>query len=424
MRVLILRRAADDGARLQQLFDRLDADAGLSIVESSADILPPADHDPRFEFVILSPAYAEERSLAAVARAFPGSRVMAIIERADGWSLLGRDGLADGGRTFPAMESLAGAIRQVLRAHGSGNTRREAIERRTRQLAHLGRYDPLTGLYEVGYLDVLFGDQRTIIDRRGCVTAYVVNLDGFSRVNQTHGYVCGDRLLRTVAECVAAFAGSQGVACRLASDEFLAIVTMHDNVAAILGGQRLCRQIRRLRVRSGAGEVGATVSVGMSEVADGNLSPDDIDRARAASSTAKYLGGDRACGWEWASFLQSARPDLRDRALSDEIRLDRLLARMRATMSVTPLDACGDARPGGCPVVRSACGCARSGSRGAGESAHRRPVSRSGQTGGPGDDTGEAHLAFGGPSACCWHSTPMMAPSWRGRWDCPIGSAS
>ncbi|NYD21856.1 EAL domain-containing protein [Kineococcus aurantiacus] len=92
-----------------------------------------------------------------------------------------------------------------------------------------------------------------------------VDLDGFKRVNDTHGHVVGDALLREVADRLRRLAPDGAVIGRLAGDEFVVVVeggqdTATDLAQELLGG---LRAPLRLRV----GEVVVSASIGVAEVA-------------------------------------------------------------------------------------------------------------------------------------------------------------
>lgn len=90
--------------------------------------------------------------------------------------------------------------------------------RQIRRLLDEARHDPLTGLP----------------NRRALATAWealprpraviLVDLVGFKAVNDTHGHIVGDRLLKQVAERLAAAIPEPGLLARWGGDEFAAIV--------------------------------------------------------------------------------------------------------------------------------------------------------------------------------------------------------
>ena len=96
--------------------------------------------------------------------------------------------------------------------------RQQRSERRARKvLSHLAMSDPLTGLANRrAWDDVLAGNFS------GCQTICiaVLDLDHFKRVNDEHGHVFGDRVLRAVAKRLTQCTGPDDRVARLGGDEF------------------------------------------------------------------------------------------------------------------------------------------------------------------------------------------------------------
>jgi diguanylate cyclase len=110
--------------------------------------------------------------------------------------------------------------------------RMTASVRYRRQLAQArrsARTDELTGL----------GNRRAVIDdldaalaAGGPVGLLLVDLDGFKAVNDTHGHVAGDQVLRTLGARLNAAAANRCVVARLGGDEF-AVLTRESDPAVL-----------------------------------------------------------------------------------------------------------------------------------------------------------------------------------------------
>jgi len=93
------------------------------------------------------------------------------------------------------------------------------------RIAHLARFDPLTGLANRSLLrerldEALVRSTRT---RTGCALLFV-DLDRFKAVNDTLGHLAGDRLLREVAARLRAAMGAEAHIGRLGGDEFAVVL--------------------------------------------------------------------------------------------------------------------------------------------------------------------------------------------------------
>jgi diguanylate cyclase (GGDEF)-like protein len=90
------------------------------------------------------------------------------------------------------------------------------------RLQHEVTHDGLTGLGNRR----LFRDQlAAALTRPGTVSVLLVDLDDFKTVNDLLGHEVGDRLLVSVAELLRAEVGANGLAVRVGSDEFAALLT-------------------------------------------------------------------------------------------------------------------------------------------------------------------------------------------------------
>jgi len=99
----------------------------------------------------------------------------------------------------------------------------QAIAQQTLQAQHenhlLARQDYLTGtLNRLGLMDLLSGLKQAGTRE---FAIFCLDLDGFKQVNDVHGHMVGDLLLKSVANRLAAAARPQDRLARLGGDEFL-----------------------------------------------------------------------------------------------------------------------------------------------------------------------------------------------------------
>jgi diguanylate cyclase (GGDEF)-like protein len=198
-----------------------------------------------------------------------------------------------------ALEAvLNGAQDYLIKRQSDGLLRRavrHAIERKRveRELSHLARYDPLTGLPN----RLLFRDRLTQavqrIDRRDHVVAVIfIDLDGFKAVNDRYGHAIGDRLLRAVAGRLCGVVRRTDTVARLGGDEFTIILEglRHPDDAArvaekVLVGLRAPFGLDGIEVKLGA-------SLGVATACHAHEIPDALTRrADAAMYRAKAEGG-------------------------------------------------------------------------------------------------------------------------------------
>jgi diguanylate cyclase (GGDEF)-like protein len=93
------------------------------------------------------------------------------------------------------------------------------------RIAHLARFDPLTGLANRSLLRERLEEAlgRATRTRTGCALLFV-DLDRFKAVNDTLGHLAGDRLLREVAARLRRAMGAEAHIGRLGGDEFAVVL--------------------------------------------------------------------------------------------------------------------------------------------------------------------------------------------------------
>ncbi|MFN3945487.1 MAG: putative bifunctional diguanylate cyclase/phosphodiesterase, partial [Allosphingosinicella sp.] len=97
---------------------------------------------------------------------------------------------------------------------------RTAAERRAHSLASS---DPLTGfLNRRSFAQAANELMASSLKRRQAVAMLIIDIDGFKNVNDIHGHLTGDNLLRMTAEVIQKTLPRTAVAARLGGDEFAA----------------------------------------------------------------------------------------------------------------------------------------------------------------------------------------------------------
>jgi diguanylate cyclase (GGDEF)-like protein/PAS domain S-box-containing protein len=89
------------------------------------------------------------------------------------------------------------------------------------RLVYLAEHDPLTGLFSRHrFLELLDDEVRLAAARGSSLAVLFVDLDDFKLINDTHGHVAGDALLRLVSEALRGAAGASTPIARIGGDEF------------------------------------------------------------------------------------------------------------------------------------------------------------------------------------------------------------
>ena len=154
--------------------------------------------------------------------------------------------------------------------------------------------DSLTGLYNRHYLDSHLAAllERSKGDGRPLAVA-IIDIDFFKLVNDTHGHVTGDQVLRELAQRLENSIRASDLAARLGGEEFIIVMsdTNMDTARAITA--RLCRDIEAKPFAASLIEDGlkVTASIGVAVADNRDKTPDDlVKRADEALYEAKNNG--------------------------------------------------------------------------------------------------------------------------------------
>jgi diguanylate cyclase (GGDEF)-like protein len=136
---------------------------------------------------------------------------------------------------------------------------RERLQLGNEAMRRVAERDPLTG---VGNYRRLYERLDYEIARHGRhnrrFALALLDLNGFKQVNETHGHLEGDRLLRDVGRTLVETVRGQDTVARQGGDEFSVLAPESGPVDALALARRLQRSLRRVRV----GDVPLTASIG------------------------------------------------------------------------------------------------------------------------------------------------------------------
>ena len=113
---------------------------------------------------------------------------------------------------------------EVLSSRSAMLMERERALEAERQAQELAYHDPLTGLGNRRALAEHLDGLMNAAGARRSTALLIVDLDRFKDVNDVHGHLVGDELLRQVAARLQAVMGSSSRAFRLGGDEFAVVV--------------------------------------------------------------------------------------------------------------------------------------------------------------------------------------------------------
>ncbi|MBC7190273.1 GGDEF domain-containing protein, partial [Candidatus Aerophobetes bacterium] len=90
------------------------------------------------------------------------------------------------------------------------------------RMRNLAMSDKLTGLYNQGYFYKRMEEELSRASRRGSpLSLLFLDVDGMKKINDTHGHIIGDKVLRLVAEKIKQSIRKTDIAFRYGGDEFV-----------------------------------------------------------------------------------------------------------------------------------------------------------------------------------------------------------
>lgn len=149
-----------------------------------------------------------------------------------------------------------------------------------RELYADARTDELTGLTNRRGLD-----ERLAAVRPGDCLA-IVDLDHFKRVNDAHGHVAGDAVLRRFGQLLGEHVRRRDVAARFGGEEFVLVLPRTEPVQAL-------NLLRSLRTEWAEEDTGVTFSAGIAKATQGVAPGSVLASADVALYQAKNAGRDR-----------------------------------------------------------------------------------------------------------------------------------
>ncbi|AEB57420.1 sensor domain-containing diguanylate cyclase [Ectopseudomonas mendocina] len=170
------------------------------------------------------------------------------------------------------------------------------IRRYQQRIAALATTDSLTNLpnrrgFELHVEQALQEAQRD----SSPLCAVMLDLDNFKQINDRHGHLAGDEVLRSFAERLRAALRQSDILCRWGGEEFILLLKNTDRHAAHELAEKLRQHCADQRYPMDGEALQVTVSLGLSQWQPGEALHDLLSRTDRALYRAKQAGRDRVC---------------------------------------------------------------------------------------------------------------------------------
>jgi diguanylate cyclase (GGDEF)-like protein len=176
----------------------------------------------------------------------------------------------------------------------------EELQRMYVEVQRLAVTDPLTGAFNRRGFFELAGRELDRASRfQHPLSAIMLDIDRFKRVNDTHGHAVGDQVLAATAARLRAELRKIDILGRYGGEEFAIILpeTAGENAREV--GERLRRSVEQSTIAYGATRLGVTISLGIVSLGTERLTVEELlARADQALYAAKQSGRNRLCVWQ------------------------------------------------------------------------------------------------------------------------------
>ncbi len=196
--------------------------------------------------------------------------------------------------TIASLGMISGVLALSL---GRSLWRERLLRKKAEQLGQLAMTDALTGLANRRYFHERLTQSLALARRQDLKLALVlVDLDDFKGVNDRHGHLTGDHVLKAVARELETDKRAEDLVVRHGGEEFAVLLEGTDSVGALVRAERLRQRLHGLELRAISGSIiRVTASFGVAAFPDTSAprSEDLIADADRALYLAKATGRDR-----------------------------------------------------------------------------------------------------------------------------------
>lgn len=200
-------------------------------------------------------------------------------------------------------EELVARVKSLLRVRSL----MDELKEKNSLLEKLAVTDELTGLYNRRHFFESTHAQMALGLRHNFkVACLLMDIDLFKKINDTHGHMAGDEVLRKIGALLKACKRDGEELARFGGEEFVMCLFNTDSESAVLAAERFRRLVKEHDFSSIAPGLKVTLSVGVAVWPQGRAtSIDELVRAAdKALYKSKALGRDMVTLFEWTPEAQ------------------------------------------------------------------------------------------------------------------------
>ncbi|GAA3585610.1 bifunctional diguanylate cyclase/phosphodiesterase [Marinobacter xestospongiae] len=170
----------------------------------------------------------------------------------------------------------------------------KALEQARQELETLSQTDPLTGLYNRRHMEGVMNEEVERAARYAKpLSVALFDFDHFKRLNDTYGHAAGDDALKLFARTVKDASRCVDLYCRWGGEEFIAAFPETSALDAKKLLERIISKLKAANFSANNEHIALTMSIGLTEIRQGDSIDTLIQRADEAMYEAKHGGRDR-----------------------------------------------------------------------------------------------------------------------------------
>ncbi|AQQ54832.1 tetratricopeptide repeat-containing diguanylate cyclase [Planococcus lenghuensis] len=177
---------------------------------------------------------------------------------------------------YEVQKEYISLLEEISRQELSLASMKFSLQHRVEEIEKKANTDHLTGLYNRTYLEAAVN--RWLADAAETSTSVVCiafDIDNFKQINDEHGHLFGDEVIRQVSEaCVAVFRRNDLIG-RYGGDEFIIILYNATFEAGMKKAERLAETLRNLEIEKNGKTATVTASIGVSDNGEGAVTTFD-----------------------------------------------------------------------------------------------------------------------------------------------------
>ena len=214
-----------------------------------------------------------------------------------------------GSESGNSLDIVAKLIDETVRMQAASRSLEEELSKTNQDLNNLrsefqrvqeeSLVDGLTGIKNRRAFDeALASAQKQTITSNEVLSLLLIDIDFFKKVNDTHGHVVGDAVLKQVANAINESVRGGDVLARYGGEEFAVLLPSTTMDGAEHVADNICNKVRNQKMdRATVGkDIGrVTVSVGVALFSNNEAGEEFIARADTALYRAKESGRNRVC---------------------------------------------------------------------------------------------------------------------------------